>query len=177
MVNNQFIGTMNYGFMSGGFVSTWVPYHNGLAVSEPSFYRIIGDWNTAAKAQTWQNWKYGFAWTGVGIILAACAGSILYYAKTNDPDGSIGIIGLGTGAGFIPVTVAICLDKTLDRYLMPYISPKSTTRQINNPTVRRMARKSQIKGRIASGREKAPNTSDPVRATFSLHVVPRDDLP
>jgi hypothetical protein len=111
MVNNQFIGTMNYGFMSGGFVSTWVPYHNGLAVSEPSFYRIIGDWNTAAKAQTWQNWKYGFAWTGVGIILAACAGSILYYAKTNDPDGSIGIIGLGTGAGLIPVTVAICFGQ------------------------------------------------------------------
>ena len=50
----------------------WVPYHNGVQITEPSLYSILGDNETALKAHQWKREKTILGWGGLGFVLVGC---------------------------------------------------------------------------------------------------------
>ena len=67
--------------VAGDAYATWVAYHNGLRISEPDFYRILGEDDLALQAEAWQARKKFLGWAGLGVIgggLAASLGMALF---------------------------------------------------------------------------------------------------
>jgi len=57
----------------GPYFATWVAYHDGLRISEPDFYRILGRDEMAKEAESWSGTKAWLGWGGLAIIGAGLA--------------------------------------------------------------------------------------------------------
>ncbi|MDA8410233.1 MAG: hypothetical protein M0001_07570 [Treponema sp.] len=83
--------------------ATWEAYHNGVRISEPDFYHILGDDRLASEAKTWLAWKKGLGWGGLGVIAGGLAtgvaASLIFATKAGDLPfyASAGSIAMGGG--------------------------------------------------------------------------------
>lgn len=59
--------------------ATWTAYHNGVLVSEPDFYRILGQDDLAKRAESWKVVKTGLGWGGLGTITAGLSASLITF--------------------------------------------------------------------------------------------------
>ena len=88
-------------FVAGPAFATWVAYHNGIKISEPEFYRLVGDQVLASNAEIWQAWKGRLGWGGLGVIgtgiVSAVATGLLLGDRAGDLPFYIGAASLSFG--------------------------------------------------------------------------------
>jgi len=91
----RYLGTDPPVFVPAPVFATWVAYHDGKRISEPDFYRILGEEDLATSAEAWLVWKKGLGWGGLGVIGTGLAAAI-----------ATELVGRG-GAGDLPFFTAL----------------------------------------------------------------------